>query len=109
VDTLWADGDGEWAFGAFLEKWAVGFLLMLVGVGVDEFHVAGAEDLETVVEIRAGSQRLGAEAGTGIVDFEKTKRLVGVIAYRSFDVGRMAAGEAEDGEKRENAERTHKD
>jgi len=109
VDALWADGDGEWALSAFLEEWAVGFLLMLVGVGVDELHIAGAEYLETVVEIRAGGQRLGAEAGTGIVNFEKTKRLVGVIAYGGFDVGRVAAGEAEDGEKREGAERTHEE
>src|ERR1700685_3137562 len=63
VNSLWADGDGERAFSAFLEEWAVGFLLVLGFVGVDELHIARAQDLETIVEVRSGSQRLGAEAG----------------------------------------------
>lgn len=108
ADSLWAHGDCEWAFSAFLEEWAVGFLLVLGGVGVDELHVAGAQDFETVVEVRAGSQRLGAETGARIVHLEKEQRLAGVIAYGSFDIGRVAASEDEKGKQREDAERTHK-
>ena len=42
VNSLWADGDGERAFSAFFEEWAVGFLLVLGGIGVDELYIAGA-------------------------------------------------------------------
>ncbi len=73
VDAFGGDGDGEGAFGAFFEEWAVGFLLVLGGVGVDELHVAGAEDLEAVVEVCAGGEGLGAEAGAGVVDFEEAR------------------------------------
>jgi hypothetical protein len=109
VDTLRTDCDRERAFRAFLEEGAVRFLLMLVGVSVEELHVAGAKDFETVMKVCAGCQSLGSETGTGIVNLEKTKRLVGVIAYSGFDVVRVAAGEAKEREKREDAKRTHKD
>ena len=40
-------------------------------VGVGELHGAGAEDFEVVVEVSAGSEVLGTEAGAGIVDFDE--------------------------------------
>jgi hypothetical protein len=97
VNSLWADGDGERAFSAFLEEWAVGFLLVLGIVGVDELHIARAQDLETIVEVRSGSQRLGAEAGAGVVNLDEEQWLGGVIAYGGFDVRGVASGEDEDG------------
>ena len=80
---------------------------MLGGVGVDKLHVARAEDLEAVVEVCAGSEGLGSEAGAGVVDFEEAHGLGGAVAYRGFDVGGVAAGDDQDREKGKNAELTH--
>ena len=108
MDSLWADCNCERTFGALLEKWAVGFLRALGGVGVGEFHIAGAEDLKAVVEVGSRSERLGAEAGAGVVDFDKEQRLGGVIAYSGFNVRGVAAANDEDRQQSEDAERTHK-
>jgi hypothetical protein len=97
VDSLWANGDCEGAFSAFLEEWTVRFLLMLGGIGVDELYTAGTQDLETIVKVCAGGQRLGTEAGARVVDLEEEQRLCGVIAYGSFDVRGVAPVEEEDG------------
>jgi hypothetical protein len=107
VDAFGGDSDGDGAFGSFFEERAVGFLLVLGGVGVDELHVAGAEDLEAVVEVRAGSKGLSSEAGAGVVDLEEEDWFGGTVAYGGFDVGRVAAGCYEDWKERENAEMTH--
>jgi len=57
------DHDGETAFGAFLKGGAVGFVVVVGAVGVEELGGALAEDLETVVKVGAGSEVLCAEAG----------------------------------------------
>ncbi len=108
MNSLGADGDGERTFSAFLEEWAIGFLLVLGSIGVDELHIAGAQDLETIVEVRAGGQGLRTEAGAWVVDFEEEQRLGGVVAYGGFYVGGVAAGDDENGQQCEDAERTHK-
>ncbi len=54
--------------------------------------VAGAEDLEAVVEVGSGGEGLGAEAGAGVVDFEEFDGLSGVVADGGGDVGGVAAG-----------------
>ena len=97
VDPFGRDGDGDGAFGAFLEEGAVGFLLVLGGIGVDELHVAGTQDLETVVEVCARGQGLRTEAGAGVVDLDEKQWLGGVIAYGGFDVRGVASSEEEDG------------
>src|SRR5579871_4523292 len=107
MDSVGGDGDGDWAFGSFFEEGALGFLLVLGSVGIDELHVARAEDFEAIVEFRAGSERLGSEAGTGVVDFEQAHGLRGAVAYGGFDVGGVAAGDDQDREERKNAEMTH--
>jgi hypothetical protein len=107
ADAVGGDGDGDWAFGSFFEEWTLGFLFMLGSVGIDELHVAGTEDFEAVVEVRAGSERLGSETGAGVVDFEQAHGLRGAVAYGGFDVGGVAAGDDQDREERKNAEMTH--
>jgi hypothetical protein len=97
VDSLWTDGDRKGAFSAFLEEWTVRFLLVLRGVGVDELYIPGTQDLETIVKVRAGGQRLGTEAGAGVVDLEEEQWLCRVIAYGGFDVMGVASVEEEGG------------
>ena len=108
VNSLWADGDRERAFSAFLEEGAVGFLLVLGGVGVDELHIARAQDLETIVVVRTGGQGLRTEAGAWVVHLDQEQRLGRVIAYGGFDVRGVASSEEEGGKQQEDAERTHK-
>ena len=81
------DDDGEGALGAFFEEGSVGFVIVVGAVGVEEFHVARSDDFEAVVEVGSRSKRFGAEAGAGIVDFERCNGLGGVIADRGGDVG----------------------
>ena len=95
------DGDGNGAFGAFLEEWTLGFLIMVGAVGVGEFHIAGTKDLESIMKVGSGGEGLGAEAGAGIVDFDKEQRLAGVIAYGGLDVGRVTACDREKRGKKE--------
>jgi hypothetical protein len=90
-----SDDDDEAAFGAFFEGRAVGFVVVVGAVGVEELGGAFAEDLETVVEDGAGGEVLSAEAGAGVVDFEEFDRLRGVVADGGFDVGGAAAGYCE--------------
>jgi len=85
------EGDGERAFGALFEEWAVGLVILMGAVGVEELHTAGAEYFETVVEVCAGGEILSAEAGAGVVDFEEFDGLSGVIADGRGDVGGVAA------------------
>ena len=97
VNSLWADGDGERAFSAFFEEGAVGFLLVLGGIGVDELYIARAQDLKTIVEVCARGQGLRTEAGAGVVNLDEEQWLGGVIAYGGFDVRGVASSEEEDG------------
>src|ERR1700704_1825675 len=92
VDAVWGDRDLEGAFVALFEEGAVGFFVVEGCGGVGELHGAGAEDLEAVVEVCAGGETLGAEAGAGIVDFEEVDGLARVVAYCRGDVGGVAAG-----------------
>jgi hypothetical protein len=90
-NTVGGDGDVEGTFVAFLEgRTAEGVILVGV-VGIEDFHVAAAENLESVVEVCTGGEVLGAEAGAGIVDLEEFDGLRGVIADRSGDVRGMTA------------------
>jgi hypothetical protein len=102
--SLWPNGDREWAFSAFLEEGPIGFLLMLIGVCIDELHIAGAKNLETVMEIRTRSQRLGTKTGAGVINLKKEQWLGGVIAYGSFDIGRVATSKEKKGKQCEDAE-----
>ena len=86
------DDDGKRAFGAFFQQGAVGLVILVGAVGVEEFHVAGAEDLEAVVEIGSGSEVLSAEAGAGVVDFEEFDGPAGAIADGGRDVRGVATG-----------------
>src|SRR6266700_8366329 len=102
------DGDGDFAFGTLFEEGALGFLFVVGAVGVGELHVAGAEDLEAVVEVCAGGEALGAEAGAGVVDFEEFDGPAGAVADGGDDVGGVAAdGCDEGGEECEGGDRTH--
>src|ERR1700722_10809858 len=74
------DDDGQGALGAFFEEEPVGFVVLVSAVGVEEFHVAGAEDLEAVVEVGSWSEVFGAEAGARVVDFEESDWLGSVVA-----------------------------
>jgi hypothetical protein len=85
------------AFGTFFEGWAVGFVVVVGAVGVEELGGAFAEDLETVVKVGAGSEVLCAEAGAGVVDFDEFDGLGGVVADGGLDVGGAAAGCGEKG------------
>jgi|ERR1700733_7306717 len=77
-------------------------------VGVEELGAAFAEDLETVVEVRTGSEILGAEAGAGVVDFEQLDGLRGVVADGGLDVRGAAAGGRENDDARgKSANGTH--
>jgi hypothetical protein len=107
VDTFGRDGDGDWAFGAFLEEWAVGFLLVLGGISVDELHIAGTKNLESIVKVCAGSEGLSAEASAGVVDLEEAHGLRGPVAYGRFHVRGVATRDDKNREKSKNAEMTH--
>ncbi len=76
-------------------------------VGVEELHGAGAEDLEAVVEVGAGGEGLGAEAGAGIVDFEEFDGVGGAVADRGYDVWGVAAGGGDEGEDCEKRDAAH--
>ena len=84
--------DGEWALGAFGQSWAGGFLLVLGGVGVSDLHLAGPEDLESVVEVPSGSDALGTEACAWILDLNDGEWSSGAVRDGGVDVGRVAAG-----------------
>ena len=66
-------------------------------VGVEELGPAFAEDLETVVEVGAGCEVLGAEAGAGVVDLEEFDGLAGAVADGRGDVRGVAAGRCDEG------------
>jgi hypothetical protein len=109
VDVVGGDGDLEAALGSFVEGGAVEGVIVVGAVGVEELHGAGAENLEAVVEVCAGGEVLGAEAGAGIVDLEELEGLRGVVAYSGFDVGGVAAGgDQEKAGERECEDGTHK-
>jgi hypothetical protein len=91
-DAVRGDGDPEGAFVSFVEGRATEGVVMVGVVGVENLHIATAENLESIVEVRAGSEVLGAEAGAGIVDFEELDGLRGVVAHGSSDIGGVAAG-----------------
>src|SRR5580700_8125432 len=60
------------------------------------------------MEVGAGSEILGAEAGAWVVDFEEFDWVAGAVADRSGDVGGVAAGSCdESGEQSEGGDRTH--
>ena len=108
MDAVGGDGDLEGALVAFLEVWTFRFFVAEGGSGVGEGDVASAEDLEAVVEVCAGSEALGAEAGTGVIEFEEIDGLGGAVADRGGDVGRAATDECDAGEKSDDAEGTHR-
>ena len=96
-DSGVGDEDGKRAFGAFFQEGTIGFVVLVGAVGVEELHAAGAEDLEAVVEVGAGGEVLGAEAGAGVVDLEEFDGLAGLVADRGGDVGGVAAVSCDEG------------
>ena len=86
-DASVGDDDGERTLSAFFEKWPVGLVVLVGAVGVEEFHVAGAEDFEAVVEVGSGWECLSSEAGARVVDFEEFDGLSGSVADGCGDVG----------------------
>ena len=99
MDAIGGDGDGDRALGAFFQEWPFGLLVVVDAVGVGEFHVARAEDFESVVEIGSWGERLRAKAGAGVVDFKKCYGLAAVIDDGGHDIRGAAAGEG-DGDER---------
>ena len=91
-DVARCNNDVEGTFCAFFQRRAGEGVLVVVAVGVDEFGGAGAEDLETVVEVGAGREGLGAEAGAGVVDLDEGDGLGGVVGDDRLNVRGVAAG-----------------
>jgi len=64
---------------------------------VSQGERAAAADLNAIVEIGAGSNRVSAKAGAGIVDFDESNSGAGAVFNGDVDVMRVAGGQAEDG------------
>ena len=92
MDAVGGNGDEKGAFGAFGEGWASRFLVVLGGVGIGDLHLAGAEDLEPVVEVRSRCNALGAEAGAGVFNLNDAERCRGAVRDGGFNVCGMATG-----------------
>ncbi len=108
MHAVGGDGDLDGTVCLFVEVGAFGLVVLVVFASISEGQLTGSEDLETIVEIRSGSEVLSAEAGAGIVDFEQKNGLAGVIADSRQHMGRMASGDGEQaGEERKNAKGTH--
>ena len=101
---VWDDGDGQCAFGSFLEEWAFEGLLLVRGVGVDELHSAFAENFEAIVKVGSGSEGLGPEAGTGVVDFDELDGLRGAVLNGRDDEGGTTSCQDEQGKRRKSAD-----
>jgi hypothetical protein len=95
-DSAVSDDDGEGAFGTFFEERAVGFVVLVEAVGVEELQIAGAENLEAVVEVCAGGEVLRAKAGAGVIDFDELDGVGSAVADRRSDVGGVAAGRCDE-------------
>ena len=67
--------------------------------GVLHLELATAADLKPVLKIGAGGQGVGAEAGAGIVHFEKLDGRAGAIFDGGVDVVGVAGGKEESGER----------
>jgi len=77
-------------------------------IGVEELHVAGAEDFEAIVEVGSRGEGLRAEAGAWVVDFEELDGLRGAVADCCGNVrGVAACGGNEAGEKCESGDAAH--
>src|ERR1700722_11080562 len=91
VHAVVAEDDAEGAIATLTEGRTGGLMRALRGVGVRELDRPGAENLEAVVEVLAGRERLHAEAGAGIVDLQQGDGLAGGIDDRCLDGGRVTA------------------
>lgn len=101
------DDNRERAFRALFQEGAIGFVVVLGAVGVKDLHVAGAKNLEAVVEVGSGSEVLGPETGAGVIDFEEFDGTAGAIADGGGDVGGAAAGYCDKSGECEGGDRTH--
>jgi hypothetical protein len=108
VDAIGSDGDCEQTFVAFLHGGTLVGCLVAGGVGEDKFGGTVAENLEAVVEVLAGSEVLGAEAGGGVVDLDERNDLVGMVTDSRIDKRGVAAGERKQSDRRrEETGKTH--
>ena len=102
------DGNGERAFVIFVKLRPGALVVVVGGVGPEEGGGAGAEDLESVVEVSAGREGLGTEAGRGVVDFDSDQGIGGAVGDGGVDPCGVAAGEGERGDgKHEQGDETH--
>jgi hypothetical protein len=107
VNTFGADCDCQRALSAFLERGAFRFVLAVRGVSPGDFHCALADDLETVVKVLSRSERLGAEAGAWVIDFDELHGFGSPVGERGVNSGRVASGDGEKGEERQDAWQSH--
>src|ERR1039458_6504131 len=86
------EGDGELAVVAVAEGWAGAFVVVVGCVGPEDGGSAAADDLEPIVEVLAGSERLGAEAGGRVVELDERERRRSVVRNSGGDGCGVAAG-----------------
>lgn len=85
------DGDGQGAFHALAQVRSVGVLLLIVDVGPEELEVAGAENLEAILEVLTRCEGLGPEAGAWIVELDERNRSGGAVVDAGVDERGVAA------------------
>ena len=73
-------------------------MLLLGGIGPEDFGGAVAEDLEAVVVGGAGGERVDTKAGGGVVDFYEGDGGGGGVVDVDGDVVGVAAGEGCEGQ-----------
>ena len=57
------------------------------GVSEEEFEGSGAENFEALVEVGAGREGLGAEAGGGVVELDEGDGVGSAVGDGGFDEG----------------------
>ena len=107
LDSAGLDEDVKRSLGSFVEVRSFGLLFLICGIGVGELELAVPEDFEAVMEVGTGSEDLGSEARTGVIDFDELEALRGSVRYGGFNVGGVTTSEQEHGEQCKAAERTH--
>jgi hypothetical protein len=78
-----------------LEDFRAGYLAHLVAAafGILHFDGAAAADLEAIVKIGAGGERIRSKTGARIIDFQKIDCRAGSILDGRFDLIRMASAQ----------------
>ena len=89
------EGDGEFAVVAVAEGRAGVFVVLVGCIGPEDGGSAATDDLEPIVEVLAGSERLGTEAGGRVVQLDERERRRSVVRNGGGDGCGMAADEGE--------------